>query len=101
MSHGWTPERRAKQAEAIHRWKPWQESTGPKSPEGKAWVSRNGWKGGTRPMLRELARPLRDQSETTEATQWRLAVRHLARVDRKSTSMTSRHTSHYTNASFR
>src|SRR3546814_9570194 len=69
MSHGWTPERRAKQAEAIHRWKPWQESTGPKSPEGKERVSRNGWKGGTRPMLRELARLLRDQRETMEATQ--------------------------------
>src|SRR3546814_10094629 len=65
MSHGWTPERRAKQAEAIHRWKPWQESTGPKSPEGKARVSRNGWKGGTRPMLRELAR-LRSEEPTSE-----------------------------------
>src|SRR3546814_16708411 len=78
MSHSWTPERRAKQAEAIHRWKPWQESTGPTSPEGKARVSRNGWKGGTRPLLRELARPLRDQPGRSEAKAGSHAVRHSA-----------------------
>src|SRR3546814_15299868 len=79
MSHGWTPERRAKQAEAIHCWKPWQESTGPKSHEGKARVSRNGRKGGKRPMLRELARLLRDHPDTLEATHRLLAGRHIAR----------------------
>jgi hypothetical protein len=60
MSHGWTPERRARQAEAIHRWKPWEQSTGPVSEQGKAIVSRNGWKGGTRPMLRKLAKLLKE-----------------------------------------
>ena len=59
MSHGWTPERRAKQAEAIQRWKPWERSTGPRSPEGKAVVSRNGWKGGVRPAMQEIARLLK------------------------------------------
>jgi hypothetical protein len=45
----------------IQRWKPWERSTGPKTPEGKARVSRNAYKGGTRPLLRELARLLREQ----------------------------------------
>lgn len=41
----WTPERRAKQAEAIRRWKPWDKSTGPRTEEGKARSSRNADKG--------------------------------------------------------
>lgn len=44
-SAAWTPERRAKQAEAIRRWKPWNKSTGPRSPEGKARSSRNADRG--------------------------------------------------------
>jgi hypothetical protein len=42
---GWTPERRAKQAEAIRRWQPWDKSTGPRTEEGKARSSRNADKG--------------------------------------------------------
>lgn len=38
---GWTEERRAKQREAIQRWKPWEKSTGPKTPEGKAQAALN------------------------------------------------------------
>ncbi|PRH81507.1 hypothetical protein C6N40_11865 [Arenimonas caeni] len=59
MANGWTPERRARQAELIRRWRPWEQSTGPRSDAGKARASRNGWKGGVRPALRELARILR------------------------------------------
>lgn len=44
-SAAWTPERRAKQAENIHRWKPWKKSTGPRTPEGKARSSRNADRG--------------------------------------------------------
>jgi hypothetical protein len=62
----WTLEQRQQQREAIRRWKPWEQSTGPKSTEGKATVSRNGWTGGTRAMLRELARALREQQETLD-----------------------------------
>ena len=50
---GWTPERRKKQSEAIRRWKPWNQSTGPKSPEGRAAVARNAWTGGHWLMLRK------------------------------------------------
>ena len=63
---GWTPERRKQQSEAIRRWKPWQQSTGPKSPEGKAVVARNAWTGGHWLMLRlavkELNGALQEQS---------------------------------------
>lgn len=61
MSHGWTTERRAQQAEAIRRWKPWEASTGPRTAEGKRRASRNAWKGGERPLLRKLARVLWEQ----------------------------------------
>lgn len=42
MANGWTPERRARQAELIRSWKPWEKSTGPKTPDGKAKAARNG-----------------------------------------------------------
>lgn len=58
MAHGWTPERRARQAALIRRWKPWEQSTGPKSPEGKARVARNAYRGGERELLRRLGRLL-------------------------------------------
>lgn len=54
MASSWTPERRAKQAALIRQWKPWEQSTGPKSDEGKAISARNAWKGGVRPALRQL-----------------------------------------------
>lgn len=54
MATTWTPERRQRQAEQIRRWKPWEQSTGPKTAEGKARVSRNAWQGGHRQHLRSL-----------------------------------------------
>jgi hypothetical protein len=59
--NGWTPERRAKQAEKIRQWQPWEHSTGPKTAEGKAIASQNADKGGTRQMLRDMSRVLREQ----------------------------------------
>ena len=55
---GWTPERRKRQSEAIELWKPWQQSTGPKSPEGKASVSGNAWRGGEWLKLRQTIKAL-------------------------------------------
>ena len=67
MANGWTLERRAKQAERIREWRPWERSSGPKTEAGKAVVARNAWKGGTRQVLRELARALGEQREGLDA----------------------------------
>lgn len=48
----WTKKQRAGQSTAIRTWEPWQHSTGAKSVEGKAKVSRNAYRGGMRPFLR-------------------------------------------------
>src|SRR5256885_51594 len=61
MQNGWTPKRRARQARLIRLWRPWERSTGPKTPEGRSKVARNADKGGTRRLLRELSRLLRNQ----------------------------------------
>ena len=57
---GWTPERSKQQSRAIRRWKPWQQSTGPKSPEGRAVVTRNAWRRGHWMMLRQAVEELND-----------------------------------------
>ena len=56
MATSWTPERRARQAALIRTWKPWQQATGPRTPDGKAKASRNAYKGGHWLMLRALSR---------------------------------------------
>jgi hypothetical protein len=70
MSKGWTPDRRARQAELIRTWKPWENATGPQSVEGKARSARNADKGGIRRELRELRKALnalfRDQSDLVD-----------------------------------
>lgn len=63
MANGWTPERRARQAEAIQQWQPWAKSTGPRTKAGRAAARGNAWKGGQRPMLRSLSRALQGQRE--------------------------------------
>lgn len=44
--NGWTQERRQKQSEAIKSWKPWEKSTGAKTPEGKEISKMNAYKHG-------------------------------------------------------
>ena len=58
MATPWTLERRQRQAELIRQWRPWEQSTGPRTPEGKARVSRNAWKGGHQAQLRALSKEL-------------------------------------------
>jgi len=54
--NGWTPERRARQAELIRQWRPWERSTGARTPEGKAKSSQNARKPMTPSKLLKLAR---------------------------------------------
>lgn len=48
----WTEAQKAKQAKAIHGWKPWQHSTGARTIAGKAKVSMNAYRGGVRRFIR-------------------------------------------------
>lgn len=56
MANGWTPERRARQAALIRTWRPWEQSTGPCSDEGKARTAHNAFKGGRWQEMRELTK---------------------------------------------
>ena len=68
QTNGWTEERRQRQRELIQKWTPWEKSTGPRTPAGKAEVARNAEKGGIRPMIRQLARILKEQEQALD--QW-------------------------------
>ncbi len=41
MTSAWTPERRVRQAALIRTWRPWAQSTGPRTAEGKAQAAAN------------------------------------------------------------
>lgn len=58
MANGWTPERRARQAELIRTWRPWEQSTGPRSEAGKARAARNRDQGGQWQQHRELIKAM-------------------------------------------
>jgi hypothetical protein len=63
MANGWTWERRRRQGERIRIWKPWERSTGPRTQSGRDRFSQNAFKGGTRVVLRALAKALRGETE--------------------------------------
>lgn len=48
----WTDAQKAAQSAAIQTWQPWQHSTGARTSAGKAIISRNAYRGGTRPLIR-------------------------------------------------
>ncbi len=48
LLNGWTPERKKRQAEMIKSWKPWEQSTGAKTTEGKDISKMNAYKHGLR-----------------------------------------------------
>ena len=61
MARVWTAEQRLMQSQAIKKWQPWLQSTGAKTEEGKKTVSQNAFKGGIRPLFRNLSKALRHQ----------------------------------------
>lgn len=63
----WTLEERQRQARLIKQWKPWKQSTGAKTAEGKAISARNAYKGNVRGSLRELNTLLREQKAKLES----------------------------------
>lgn len=66
----WTVEQRQRQREMIQRWKPWEQSTGPKSADGKRVTSQNAWTGGhlikLRAFIKQLNAALREQKQGVE-----------------------------------
>ena len=68
MSYHRTPEHRHLRAQLIRNWKPWLQSSGPRTKAGKAKSARNSWKHGNRSRvvltelrtLGTLLRELRD-----------------------------------------
>lgn len=64
---GWTPERKARQAELIKTWKPWKHSTGPKTEEGKKGCKMNAKTHGLRSQeCRALLSVLQNQKDWLE-----------------------------------
>jgi len=57
----WSQQQRLAQSEVIKQHQPWLVSTGAKSYSGKAISKMNAYKGGQRPLMRELARALKEQ----------------------------------------
>ncbi len=66
-THGWTAERRKKQAELIHQWQPWCSSTGAITEDGKKISARNAYKGSQsmywRNIQKQVNATLREQKE--------------------------------------
>ena len=57
----WSQEQRLAQSKAIRQHQPWLSSTSAKSDVGKLNSSQNAFRGGHRPLIRELAKALKEQ----------------------------------------
>ncbi len=63
----WTDERRAKQRAMVLTRRPWEKSTGPKTPKGKARASKNSRKHGLRSAP---ARDIAKQRTAAKREEW-------------------------------
>lgn len=65
--YGWSDARRRAQAERIRRVRPWENSTGPRTAEGKKRIKQNAVKHGARSrQMTEIKRLLRWQRRTVK-----------------------------------
>ena len=63
MLRHWTTEERLRQSQLIQSWQPWNNSTGARTPEGKAVSSRNAHKGGIRSICKNMNVLFRDYKD--------------------------------------
>lgn len=67
---GWTEEKRQRERDRINQTKPWLQSTGARTPEGKMISSQNAYKGGLHAQLKALNMQvnslLREQKEALQ-----------------------------------
>lgn len=73
----WTDAARAKQAELVRRWRPWEKSSGPTTAQGKTRSSRNADKGGDAGRALRLAQAI-DELSAAVAKVEKLTKRHRA-----------------------
>ncbi|BBP44546.1 hypothetical protein [Thiosulfativibrio zosterae] len=55
-NNGWTPERRQRQAQLIHNWKPWENATGATTEKGKEVSKMNALRFTIRGLYRQACR---------------------------------------------
>ena len=68
MANGWTAERRARQAALIQTWKPWEQSTGPRTQGGKLRSSQNACEHNAYALeIKQAAKRLRDLARECKA----------------------------------
>ena len=65
MRH-WTPEERLRQAELIKNWQPWKQSTGARTPEGRARSSQNAYKYGLNKLQKDMRQLLKEHRKVIE-----------------------------------
>jgi hypothetical protein len=91
----WTAAQKAQQSLAIQNWQPWQHSTGATTATGRATISRNAYRGGTRPLIRfsrwfyrAIESPENLTPEIVDWAKQRCATLWSGNIDYRSTSIT-------------
>ncbi len=80
MANGWTSERRARQVELIRTRRRWEQSTGPRTSEGKAKSASNGDKDGQWKSERDNLRALKLTVDQLPTEQRELLVKVMDQV---------------------